>query len=164
MFFPITARKLEVNKEMRFSLLGILFSLMAISCPVIAEISLPSPGSGNYANLCRDDWTKLGKLNLEMYNHCMQEQSNGYRELIILTDKYAQHKWTQDAVNNRIEQWTKKGFRNDLMVSATLQNDADGYEEFQLAMKKAGFVKSKFDACVEQWYPDLNMAWHCYKD
>jgi hypothetical protein len=73
------------------STIAIVIALGALLLPQIshaADLILPPENASGYDALCRDDWTKRGILNNQMYSYCMDQMHTGYVDLSEAADKY----------------------------------------------------------------------------
>jgi hypothetical protein len=138
--------------------------LLCFASSVATAATIPTQASGNYSAHCKEEWTKRGVLDQGMYNYCMQQEIEGYKNLSFLVQKYNNLPWIQSAINHSVQEWTKKGSRQDSMVYYTLNNMIDGWEELSYQSKKPNFNKSKFQSCQQKWDFDYNMVLYCYKN
>ena len=52
---------------------------------------------------CKEDWTKRGKLNTDMYNYCANSQREGLQNIKDIKNKYSELNWVKDAES--VYQW-----------------------------------------------------------
>ena len=128
------------------------------------DVVIPSENKAGYDKLCRDDWTKRGILNNEMYDYCMNQQRDGYIEFREAVDKYKDAIWIQALVDYAVNEWTKRDVRNDQMVAYEVKRQEDGFEDLAYEVKQAAFNKQKFDTCLDTWAIQFHMVMSCYKD
>ncbi len=75
----------------------ILSLLLAVTNSL--AVNFPTKESGNYEKYCKDNWTKQGKLDLGMYDFCMQNLVQDYEEIKIKIKKYQNQQWIQTEIS-----------------------------------------------------------------
>jgi hypothetical protein len=129
-------------------------------------ITLPSPESGNYQQLCSEQWTKRGILDVEMFNYCMGNQREGDSTLAHLANEYSGLPWMQQVIDSATEKWTKRGMRDAEMVAYEVSKQIDAYLDIKYASQQNGFQKNILEVCAAKWRsqaPDWEMTLYCYK-
>ncbi len=140
------------------------FGLM-LAIPLLSfSATFPTQESGNYSQYCKEEWTKRGKLDRDMYDYCVQQEQDGYAEAQILIKKYDQQPWIQAAIDFSVGEWTMKGARQDQMVNYTLSQITDGWEDLIYASKQSNFDKSKYQSCSTKWGARFDLVNFCYKN
>ncbi|WP_156471300.1 hypothetical protein [Polynucleobacter sinensis] len=142
---------------------GALLSL-CFFVSIASAATIPSQASGNYSAYCREEWTKRGVLDQNMFNYCMKIETEGYQNLTFLVQKYGNLPWIQKAIDSSVKNWTKKGSRQDNMVYFNLNQMIDGWEELKYQSSQPNFNKSKYQRCQQKWDFDYNMILYCYKN
>lgn len=127
-------------------------------------VNLPSEASGNAAAHCKEEWTKRGVLDTNMYNYCMNQEHEGYLNLVSLARKYSNQSWIQNALNYSIKEWTNRGVRQDRMVHYELNKITEGYEDLVYMSKQPGWNQRKYQACSNNWGIQFYMVVACYKE
>ena len=136
--------------------------------------NLPTRESGNYEQHCRDTWTKVGVLNKRMFDYCINLDSEGYDELVLLANTYKNLWWIEPAIGDAATYWTKRGSRQDRMVAYEVRNQVDSFREILFQSKQVSFDKALYKRCFVNWnktsFPPSNehsINWRqvefCYK-
>ncbi|WP_299735789.1 hypothetical protein [uncultured Endozoicomonas sp.] len=79
--------------------------------------------------LCSEEWTKRGALDLKMYNHCMRGQDRGYdrvKEIHVYAD---QQFYTETAYPYCVKQWSKRGTVDIRMLASCLEKEVEGFKD-----------------------------------
>jgi hypothetical protein len=139
-----------------------------------ATPKLPTRESGNYEQHCRDTWTKVGVLNKQMFDYCVNLDSEGYDELVSLSNTYKNLWWIEPAIGDALTHWTKRGSRQDEMVAFEVRLQVDSFREMLFQSKQDSFDQELYKRCFVKWNknPSLpgtqhSVDWrqieHCYK-
>lgn len=141
----------------------VIFIAMSIFGATAYSLNLPTEASANADSYCKEEWTKRGVLDERMYRYCREQESEGYRDLVSLANKYKSQKWIQDAVDYSINEWTKRGVRQDRMVNHSLKQITEGYEDLMYMSKQPGWNNARYQKCLGEWGIQFNMVVYCYK-
>ena len=136
--------------------------------PSAHQVKLPTPESGNYQQLCTEEWTKRGVLDSEMFDSCMRDQAEGDRKLDDFVTKYSSLPWMQAVVDAAAKKWIKRGMRNEEMVAYQVGQQIDAYLDIKYASGQKGYKPDALAQCEAKWWssdsPDWEMTWFCYKE
>jgi hypothetical protein len=113
---------------------------------------------------CRDDNTKRGVLDTDLYNYCLNVEHQGYLNLAAEYAKYQSRQWAPAVLKAAIEAWTKRGVRQDSMVAYEFHNQTDAFEDIQYAWNHDGETgQEKINKCGNRFitFDKVNF---CYKN
>lgn len=127
-------------------------------------ITLPNESSGNHNERCKNDHTKRGVLDKEMYEYCMEREHEAYLNFISKANQYKENNWIQSAIDFVIEKNTKRGVRDDSQVNYRLDSITEGFENIKYAMKQQNSNNSKMESCYSHWGIQLDMVYYCYEN
>lgn len=144
--------------------IAIFASLFAFFGTNANALNLPTEASGNPSAFCKEEWSKRGILDTNMYNYCMNLQHEGYLNFVDLARKYSNQPWIQTAIDYSLQEWTKRGVRQDQMVHFSLDRITDGYEDLVYLSKRPGWNGAKYKSCYAQWGFQYDMVLYCYKN
>ena len=130
------------------------------SAPAAAPSELPEMQEA----FCRDRWTTRSVLNDHMFAYCVNQQHEGYLDLVANVAKYADQAWMQPVVDAAVAQWTKRDQRQNEMVAYTVHNQIEGFLDLKYARDQSSWNEAKADECVSKWQYNFEMAAFCYKD
>lgn len=138
--------------------------LAAFLCLTGAQAAtFPSHESARSDELCKAQWTKRGELDQGMYDYCMERESEGYDEALLLIKRYNQQPWIQAVIDFAIKKWTKTGIRQDSMVHYAIQQMTEGWEDLAYEAKQPQFNPHKYQSCLGKWGIQFDMVMYCYK-
>ena len=143
--------------------LGLLLACLT-SNSALSQPSAPSVESGNYSEMCKEEWTKIGVLNKQMFNYCVKLQRDGNAKLAHLLQTYKDFDWLDAALRASIDQWSKSGSRNDSQIAYELNLEITEYRDMQFRKTHAGFDGSKYIKCENQFKPKYQLVAYCYKN
>lgn len=77
--------------------------------------------------ICAEDWTKRGVLDRRMFDHCYEQQSDAYFELVELDKENAHQRfYANTSFPHCVSEWTKRGVPNPRMMAHCLNNEIEG--------------------------------------
>lgn len=91
--------------------------------------------------ICTQKWTKRGQLDNKMYNHCYEQQMEGYLELIQF-HRYADQDWySKIAYPYCTKKWTKQGVADTRMIAHCLDQENEGIKDVMYYREQHGTEK-----------------------
>lgn len=145
--------------------------------PSAAEILLAKAeyqyDADQVAAACREEWTKRGELNTEMFESCQKRQREGYDKIAPAVGEHPDWDWVPDELPKIWKHWTKRKSTNYEMVASTLAEEIDNYLTYQYESNQPSGDKAKLKRCLaqrRQWSKDVGepriwwMTMNCYKD
>lgn len=85
-------------------------------------------GTDQIKELCKDEWTKAGALDQEMFNHCIKKQSEGVAEIKSIESELKGKMWFENFSGpNCFKSWTKRDIVNYEMVAHCMKSEKEGY-------------------------------------
>ncbi len=88
--------------------------------------------------ICHQKWSTRGELDRRMYNHCMEQQMNGYQELVHLHGYSDQGWYAYTAYPYCSERWTKRGVSDARMIAHCLNQEREGIKDVMYYREKYG--------------------------
>lgn len=117
-------------------------------------------------DLCRESWEKRGKLDRQMFRHCVKSERDGHKDLVRLVKKQAELKWIDALLPAIWDDWTKRGRTQYQMVHYGLNGEVEAYLNIQYERQEPAYNASEMTSCVAQWQrhsSPWSMGMHCYK-
>jgi len=141
-----------------------LIALATCFCVAGAQAAtFPTQEGARSEELCKTQWTKRGELDQRMYDYCLERESEGYAEAVLLIKRYNEQPWIQAVVDLAIKKWTKAGIRQDSMVHYAIQQMTEGWEDLAYEAKQPQFNANKYQSCQGKWGIQFDMVMYCYK-
>jgi hypothetical protein len=142
----------------------IILILIASFPTISSAVSIPNEASARHEEYCKEKWSKRGVIDSEMYSFCVQQEHEGYLNLINLANKYSQYSWIQSVVDFSLNKWTERGKRDDEMAHSTLYRITEGFENIVYYSKQSNYNKNKIEFCYNKWGYEWDMVDFCYKN
>lgn len=120
----------------------------------------------NAETFCRDQWTKRGELNGQMFGFCLGQERDGYRDIPTTLKKFGKYPWMDTLFPAIWEKWTKRGVTQYRMVGYDLKKECDKFLDYQYERKQPSYDSAKLASCLEQWADNTarwSMTMYCYK-
>ena len=127
-----------------------------------SQITIPTRESGNYDKYCAAEWTKLGKLDQQMFDYCVKQENEGYKELVSNVSKYSDQLWLAEVLDRTIKDWSKNGYRQDRMVSYNVKREIEAWQEIEYLKKQNTVDLSKLKRCDQG--SEFTQTLFCYKN
>lgn len=137
--------------------------ILCLLMPLSYAQKFPSKESANSEVFCKNEWTKRGELDQRMYQYCLDREFEGYRDALVLIEKYKNQPWIQDLIDFSVKEWTKRDIRQDSMVRFSLDRNLEGWEDMSYEAKQPDFNQVKANGCFKKWAPQYSMVSYCYK-
>ena len=118
---------------------------------------------------CKDKWTSRGVLDENMFSYCMNQQTDGYKEAIYLTEsKYQNIPLIEEIVTYAMNRWlTRKEYLYD-MVSYEIENQSEAYLDLEWDLNNGKISISLLEKCMDKWItldePLWDMVSYCTKN
>jgi hypothetical protein len=132
-------------------------------------LNIPTEESGNYEELCREQWTNAGQLDQDEYGYCVGQEQQGYSGLIALAHNYSDMPNAQALLDSTVSQWTKNGYRDDNEIQYVFGQQISDFKDFKWLASSPGFNESEGQQCLDQWttenpqMQDWSEVDYCYK-
>ncbi len=132
-------------------------------------LTIPTEESGNYQELCREQWTNAGTLDQDQYVYCVGQEQQGYNALIALTHDYSDMPNAQALLDSTVSQWTKNGYRDDNEIQYVFSQQISDFKDFRWLANSSGFNEDEGQQCLDQWtsgtpqFQDWGEVNYCYK-
>lgn len=80
--------------------------------------------------ICVKEWSKRGKVDKRMYQYCLGQQKNKYKELKELDRKYSRKSfYSETAYPYCVGEWEKRGVINTQMLVYCLNEEIEGVRD-----------------------------------
>ena len=122
--------------------------------------------AANVDSFCREEWTKRGELNKEMFVFCTNKEKEGHADVVELLTKLRQQDWLATLFPTIWSKWTKQGITNYHMVAFNLNQQSEAFLDYQYALKQPSFDAARMGECEAEWAGHdsrWTMTMHCYK-
>lgn len=96
--------------------------------------------------ICYDEWSTRGELDRRMYNHCMEQQAEAYRDLVHLHQYADQGFYANTSFPYCNKEWTKRGITNVRMTVHCLNQEVEGIRDVMYFREQYG--ESEVNAIV----------------
>ena len=120
-------------------ILGALFISLVV--PALAEpptLKSKEKYEKDSQQICYQKWNKRGELDRRMYNHCMEGQSDGYKDVKNLHQYVDQSFYSNTAFPYCRDRWTKRGVANTRMMAHCLNKELEGIKDVMYYRKQYG--------------------------
>ncbi|OQW54948.1 MAG: hypothetical protein A4S09_17340 [Proteobacteria bacterium SG_bin7] len=102
--------------------------ILATICFVFLSSSAYADGTDQIKQLCKDEWTKAGTLDEQMYTHCLKRQAEGIAEIKTIQNEFNGKNWFENMSGpNCFKKWTKRDAINYEMVAHCMKSEKEGY-------------------------------------
>ena len=132
-------------------------------CPMPSNNAiLPDISLSDVISLCKETWTKRGVLDQDMYDYCMDSQSDSWIDLKYLLNQSKDIPGLNNILQYAINQW----YKNDgwEMVLYEVNQQKEGYLDVEYLMSNGG-SEDLLQNCKGQWLskaePQWNMVIYC---
>lgn len=88
--------------------------------------------------ICYDEWSTRGELDRRMFNHCMGQQTEAYRELVHLHQYADQNFYSGTSFPYCRKEWTKRGITNVRMKVHCLKQEIEGIKDVMYFREQYG--------------------------
>ncbi|GLR68893.1 hypothetical protein GCM10010909_35750 [Acidocella aquatica] len=132
-------------------------------------LSIPTEQTGNYDDLCRSEWTKAGVLDQEEDAYCVNQEQQGYNNLVALASNYSNMPNAQPLLDSTITEWIKNGDRDDQEIAYVFGEQISDFKDFRWLASSPGFNEEEGQQCINQWtsgnpqFQDWSEIDYCYK-
>jgi hypothetical protein len=126
----------------------------------------PPYQEANVEQYCRNEWTKRGELNTQMYSHCAQKEKDGYDKMATVIRDHSDFDWVETLMPKIWEQWSKRGVTHYSMVAYCLDKEIEAFKDYNYERKQVIFDSGKMSSCESQWRQSesrWSMTVYCYK-
>jgi hypothetical protein len=90
-------------------------------------------------NICTKKWSTRGELDRRMYNHCMEQQTEGYKDLVHLQKQYSNQGFYADVSFPYCrDKWTERGVADARMMVHCLKQEVEGMLDVAYYREKYG--------------------------
>jgi hypothetical protein len=116
---------------------------------------------------CRNEWTKRGELDQNMFDFCVAQEKKGYDDLIDAVKKYGKNEWAASLFNAIWSEWTKRGVTQYRMVAYNMSREGDAFLDYQYEAKQPKYDAAKMAACAAEWQHHASrwtQTMYCYKN
>jgi hypothetical protein len=152
--------------------LGILATtaLVFLASAASAEITFDQNSAEEY---CKNDWTKRGVLDKNMYSYCMDGQTDGFE---LAKERYLKYKLENhvelidEIAQYAVTKWATKGHKKYQfnMVAAEIERQAEAFLDLQYDISVGAVKDGALTECKSKWLkrdePNWNMVMYCLKD
>lgn len=129
---------------------------------------MPKFDPANPDTYCRGEWTKRGALDKEMFDYCVNEQTEGYANAVAALKKYGSYDWMPTLFKAVWAQWTKRGVTQYTMIAYGLNQQGEAFLDHEYERKQPNFDAKKMAGCEAQWRDNAEDRWtmtmYCYKN
>lgn len=98
--------------------------------------------------ICYDEWSTRGELDRRMFNHCMSQQTEAYRDLVHLHQYADQKFYSGTSFPHCSNEWTKRGVTNVRMKVHCLKQEIEGIKDVMYFREQYG--ESQVNAIVSR--------------
>lgn len=85
-------------------------------------------GTDQIKDLCKDEWTKAGTLDQQMYNYCLKRQAESVGEIKSIEAELKGKNWFENVSGpNCFKKWTKRDVPNYEMIAHCMRSEKEGY-------------------------------------
>lgn len=116
--------------------------------------------------LCKDEWTKVGSLDPEMFNHCLKKQAEGVTEIESFKSEFKGKNWFENMSGpNCFKKWTKRDAVNYEMVAHCMKSEKEGYLDTKHQYEKKD-KNVAIDCVINQMASEtpMEMSAYCIKN
>ena len=164
--YLMTANVERVGK-MRKALVSAVCAISAIASASAAHAEM-SFDVNLAKSFCEDEWTKRGVLDRNMFNYCMELQTDGYAEALHLHAKYKSIEPVElidDVVTFALDKWaTHKEYQFN-MVAYEIEQQGEAYLNLKYELSTGGVSAEIYNICKDKWLrpnePQWNMVEYC---
>lgn len=79
-------------------------------------------------DFCKNEWTKAGTLDQQMFNHCLKRQAESVGEIKSVQGEFKGQKWFENLSGpNCFKKWTKRDVPNYEMIAHCMKSEKEGY-------------------------------------
>jgi hypothetical protein len=138
----------------------VLTMYLAMGVPLSASAqSLPDLDTSLARAKCKEDWTKRGNLDNEMFNYCMGRQSEGYDAAMTNLNRYAQVPLIDAIVKSAVNTWLKPHDYQYEMVAYQIEREGEAYLDTAYGVQSGTYSEAQVAICVEQWLKPSEPQW-----
>lgn len=123
------------------------------------------------SDFCKDEWTKRGILDNEMYSYCMNKQINGHEESLILRYNYKNIEKVEliDFIVIYAEKkWLGRKEYDFNMVRYEIEIQSEAFLDVKWGLDNGSIPKVLYEKCKEQWIsteePQWRMVSYCIEN
>ena len=134
-----------------------VLTLAGAQCPMPSNSAiLPDISLSDVISLCKETWTKRGVLDQDMYDYCMDSQSDSWIDLKYLLNQSKDIPGLNNILQYAINQW----YKNDgwEMVLYEVNQQKEGYLDVEYLMSNGG-SEDLLQNCKEQWLSKAEPQW-----
>jgi len=133
------------------------------SCKVQNNIAiLPDYNSSHIKSLCKEKWSKRGVLDQRMYDYCLGQDLDSYKDLQYLISQSSEIPGIGNILEFSIDKW----YQSDAwrMVRYEVDKQKEGFLDVEYMMSN-GESLEKLNSCKSQWLkldsPQWDMVRYC---
>lgn len=135
--------------------------LYLLCCPYVHATSVEQ-----VKQLCKDEWTKAGTLDEQMYTHCLKRQAEGIAEIKTIQNEFKGKNWFENMSGpNCFKKWTKRDAVNYEMVAHCMKSEKEGYLDTKYQYDKKD-KSVAVDCLINQMTSEtpMEMSAYCIKN
>lgn len=85
-------------------------------------------GTDQIKDFCKNEWTKSGTLDQQMFNYCLKRQAESVGEIKSVQTEFKGQKWFENLSGpNCFKKWTKRDVPNYEMIAHCMKSEKEGY-------------------------------------
>lgn len=140
------------------------FILLALLMPILAHAAPPTLKTEqayreDAHRICAEKWTKRGELDRRMYNHCMEQQADAYKDLVQLHQYANQSFYSDVSFPYCSSRWTNRGVVDTRMIVHCLNQEVEGVKDVMYYRDQYGADQvNKIAAMALTQFKSWNMA------
>lgn len=123
-------------------------------------------GTDQIKQLCKDEWTKAGTLDEQMYTHCLKRHAAGIAEIKSIQNEFKGKNWFENMSGpNCFKKWTKRDAVNYEMVAHCMKSEKEGYLDTKYQYDKKD-KRVAIDCLINQMTSEtpMEMSAYCIKN
>jgi len=116
---------------------------------------------------CSKKWTRIGKLDVGMFNYCLNMSKTAYKEYLYIYKKYTTEipiEGFEEMLKYDTKDWLKKKNYNFWQYVFTIKRHIESYLNTEYELKQGTYSKSQYKECKRKWFPSFNMIDSCLEN
>ena len=136
---------------------------------LVAAQTIPQFNTAAAEMQCSEKWTKRGVLDANMYNYCMERQSEGYLKANEYVAKYSQVPFLKEIIAAAEDTWLKPHDYQYEMLAYVIEKEGEAFLDVTYDVETGKYSQEQFAVCSDKWFqrsdsPKWSMVRFCLKN
>tara|TARA_B100000575_G_C23054426_1_gene606968 strand:+ start:517 stop:981 length:465 start_codon:yes stop_codon:yes gene_type:complete len=109
---------------------------------------------------CKEKWTERGELDERMFQYCMKQQDEGYKDAVYLMEnKYQNIPLIDQVLTYAMNKWLTRKEYDYNMVRYEIEEQSEGYLDVKWDLDNGKISDSLFERCKSKWIRTDEPLW-----